>query len=381
MVDGIKFNGGNFQAKANFFENAENKEKYKNILDHLTKNEAYLGNEGSKATHTGNGNIDNIEITNFVSHIDKGADGGKGDGVITDDEIMAWAKANGQEFHESLVKTGFDELKNFLYAIAGNNVATSEVDTNGDGIKDKLTTITDSKGNLIYEAWNDKAEGANEHVTTFNYDDNGNFLGKTHQERLTKAADGSDYGIGTTKYNANNKKTEQFVYLDENGDGKQDKTISRFFNEKEQLSTTATKSYDANGKLAWSESASYFYYSNGTSTSNNEYDNNGDGKMDSAAQVFYDKQGKETQRNVDSNLNGNYDTSTTYKYEADGSSTHYSRFDANDDGIYDKASLSKYNSKLDLIEILEDEDLNGFADKKATYSDIENGTVSMMKYI
>ena len=138
MTDGIKFNKDTFlQNRGHFFDNVKNQEEYQNVFDHLIENEEWLGDENNNTNTDRNvGSIDNWELANFISHIDVGPNGEGGDGIITDDEIVAWAESNNSQFHKDILdrnKNAFSEFKNFLNAMTGNK-DNAKVASNNSGV-------------------------------------------------------------------------------------------------------------------------------------------------------------------------------------------------------------------------------------------------------
>lgn len=124
MADGINFTAG--AKRTSFFEKKENQEQYQEIFNHLIENEEWL-DDGDEGQNGKNGEISDKEILNFISHID-GIGENESDGVITDEEIMAWAEKNGNQIHKNILENedAFAQFKNFLGAVVDNVIGAKE---------------------------------------------------------------------------------------------------------------------------------------------------------------------------------------------------------------------------------------------------------------
>ncbi|MBQ3101612.1 hypothetical protein IJC60_01275 [bacterium] len=374
MVDGIKFNAASFNANGNFFLDANNQEKYKNVFAHLQNNEQYISLDGAK-----NGEIDNVEITNFISHIDKGEDGKAGDGVITDTELVNWAEGNNQEFHKNLTKSSFNELKNFLYALMGNKVETGELDINADGVMDNGSRVTDSDGKALYESWDYGADGVQDLNLNFKYDQNGNLLTQTLQERLDANGNSVKDGVQTTTFDGNNNTLEQFTVYDKNEDGKLDQVVQNIFDDKGNIAYNMVENLDEAGNTTDTKISYSSYADDGSHVMETQFDSNGDGIADNLTTTSFDKSGNPLLQSIDSDGDGNYDSITSYSYNADGSVTTLAQFDKNDDGKFDAAGMFNYDSQMRMKEAFFDEDLDGKLDSKLTYEYDENGNQNVTR--
>lgn len=332
------------------------------------KNEQYVAENGKT-----DGEIDDAEILNFISHIDKGADGEQGDGVITDDELIAWAESNGEEFHKNQIKSTFNEIKNFLYALMGNKVETGELDVDGDGVMDKGSRVTDSDGKVLYESWDYKGDGVQDLNLYFEYDENGNLLTQTLKERLDSNGNSVKDGVQTTTFDGNNNILEQFAVYDKNEDGNVDQVVQNVFDGKGNITYGLVQNYDEAGNATNTKISYSSYDDDGSQTTKTYSDTDGDGSADSVTITSFDKDGNMLFQSVDSDADGNYDSATSYTYNADGTTTTITQFDNDDDGNFDSAGMFKYDSQMKLKEALFDNDLDGNLDTKLTYEYNENG--------
>jgi hypothetical protein len=260
-----------------------------------------------------------------------------GDGAA--DRITTYAyDANGYQTRQEVDSDGdstTEQIGTYAYD-ANGNLTSIEFDIDIDGKADRITTYTyDAKGNRIRYVQDTDGDGKADRITTYTYDANGN------QTSVEQDFDGDGYleEIKTFTYDANGNQTRE--EYDINGDGKADRITAYTYDANGNLTRVE---YDSDRDGTADEITTYTYDVNGNRT-REDYDTDGDDNADYIYTFTYDANGNRTMEENDNNGDGKADEITTYTYDANGNRTRV-EYDGNGDDTADIIEIYTYFNTL-----------------------------------
>ena len=224
---------------------------------------------------------------------------------------------------------------NTVSSVDGNRTR-KEVDSDGDGAADRITTYAyDANGYQTRQEVDSDGDSTTEQIGTYAYDANGNLTSIEFDIDIDGKAD----RITTYTYDA---KGNRIRYVqDTDGDGKADR-ITTYTYDANGNQTSVEQDFDGDGYLE--EIKTFTYDANGNQT-REEYDINGDGKADRITAYTYDANGNRTMEENDNNGDGKADEITTYTYDANGNRTRV-EYDGNGDDTADIIEIYTYFNTL-----------------------------------